>query len=83
LSIAWVAPSPRTSLDQRLEIALGATAVDQQRFGRAADAGAAHLGVQYDSLGHVERRRAVYEHVANPFEVRKYRHPGLCLHTRH
>src|SRR5262249_12542144 len=69
--------------DQRFEVVGCAAAVDQQRFRRAAHAGAAHLGVQYNFLGHVERSREVHEHVANPFEVREYRHPGLRLYARH
>ena len=41
-------------LDQRLQAGRGAGAIDQQRLGRAADAGAAHLGVEHDRLRHFE-----------------------------
>ena len=63
-SAARTASSPRTSqpasssiVDQRLEMRRRDGAIDQQRLGGAADAGAPHLGVEHDRLRHVERRR--------------------------
>src|SRR5256884_2096518 len=41
-------------LDQRLQIDRCACAIDEQRFGRAADAGPAHLSVQHDRLRHIQ-----------------------------
>src|SRR5215472_16773811 len=38
--------------NQRPEQFAGAGAIDQQRLGGAADAGAAHFGVEHDRLGH-------------------------------
>ena len=57
-------------------------AVDQQRLGRAADAGAPHLGVEHDRLRHVELGRLVHVDVANAFEMREHRHARLRLHAR-
>jgi hypothetical protein len=52
-------------------------AVDQQRLGRAADAGAAHLGVDDDLHGHVEIGGSVDIDVADAFEMREDRHARL------
>ena len=57
-------------------------AIDQQRLGGAADAGAAHLGVEHDRLRHVERRGLVDIDVADAFEMREHRHPRFLLHAR-
>ena len=57
-------------------------AIDQQGLGRAADAGAAQLGVQHDALRHVERGRLVDIDVADAFEMREHRHARLLLHAR-
>ena len=58
-----------------------AGAVDQQRLGRAANAGAAHLGIGDDGLGHVEISRFVDIDVADAFEMGEDRHAGFRLHT--
>ena len=89
VSAARVSASPRTSqpasisiCDQRLQNVVGAGAVDEQRLGRAAHAGAPHLGVEHDALGHVERSRLVDIDVADAFEVREHRHARFRLHAR-
>ena len=41
-------------VEERHEMRRGAGAVDQQRLGGAADAGAPHLGVEHDVARHVE-----------------------------
>jgi hypothetical protein len=58
-------------------------AIDQQRLGGAAYAGAAHLGVEHDRLRHVERSGLVDIDVADAFEVCEHRHARLRLHARH
>ena len=68
--------------DQRLEMRRRRRAIDQQRLGRAADAGAPHLGVEQDGLGHVELGRPVDVDVADALEMREHRHPRLRLHAR-
>ena len=55
----------------------GDGAVDQQRLGRAADAGAPHLGVDGDRHRHVEFGRAVDIEMADAFEMREHRHARL------
>jgi hypothetical protein len=60
----------------------GGRRVDQQRLGRAADAGAPHLGVQHDLPRHFEVRRLVDIDVADAFEVGENRHARLLLHAR-
>ena len=57
--------------------------VDQQRFGRAADAGAAHLGVERDLTRHVELGGLVDEGVAEALEVGENRHARFVLDARH
>jgi len=73
-----VAAHLATGLDQhrhqRLERRRGAGAIDQQRFGRAADAGAAHLGVEHDRFRHIEFGGAVDIDVVDAFQMRKHRH---------
>ena len=49
----------------------GAGLVDQQRLGRAADAGAAHLGVHRDGARHVEIGGRVHIDVADAVEMRE------------
>ena len=60
----------------------GGARVDQQRFGRAADAGAAQLRVLHDLARHVELRIAVDIHVTNAFEMADHRYSRLALHAR-
>ena len=83
------AASPRTSQPASSSISISGlrwvaarSAIDQQRLGRAADAGAPQLGVQHDGLGHVERGRLVDVDVADAFEMREHRHARLALHAR-
>ena len=57
--------------------------VHQQRLGRAADAGAAQLGVQHDRARHGEVGVAVDIDVAVAFEVPDHRHARFLLHPRH
>ena len=68
--------------DQRLEMRRRHGAIDQQRLGRAADAGAPHLGVEHDGLGHVERGGLVDIDMADAFEMREHRHARFGLHAR-
>ena len=83
---ACAAASPRTSqpasismVDQRLEIVAGAGAIDQQRLGGAADAGAAHLRVQHDGLRHGELGGAVHIDVTR--RLRDARTPARALRS--
>src|SRR4029079_1936479 len=69
--------------NQWLELAARSGAVDEERFGRAADAGAPHFRVEHDFLGHIERSCLVNKDVADTFEVREYRHARFRLHPRH
>ena len=59
-----------------------AGAIDQQRLGRAADAGAAHLGVEHDRLRHLEIGGAIDIDMADAFEMREHRHARFVLHAR-
>ncbi len=68
--------------DQRLQVASREPAVDEQRLGRAADAGAAHLGVQHDLFCHREVGGRVDVDVADAFQMREHRHARLALHAR-
>ena len=68
--------------DQRLEVRVGHGAVDQQRFGRPAHAGAPHFGVEHDLLGHVEVGGLVDIDVADAFQVGEHRQPRFRLHAR-
>jgi hypothetical protein len=54
-------------------------AVEQQGFGGAADAGAAHLGVDHDGAGHGRIGRLVDIDVAQAFEMGEDRHAGIGL----
>ena len=65
---------------QRLEELCGAGAIDQQSLGRAAYAGAAHLGIEHDRFGHAELGLAVDIDMADAFEVSEHRHARLGLH---
>ena len=60
----------------------GGRAIDQQRLGRAAHAGAPQLGVEHDGFCHVELGRLVDVDVADAFEMREHRHARLGLHAR-
>ncbi len=68
--------------DERLEVRRRGGAIDQQCLGRAAYAGAPHLGVEHDRLRHVERRGLVDIDVADAFEMREHRHARFRLHAR-
>ena len=69
-------------LDQRREMRGRGLAIDQQRLGRAAHAGAPHLGVEHDLLRHVEIGACMHIDVADAFEMREHRHARLGLHAR-
>ena len=88
-STACVASSPRISQPASISMSTSglrcvaaAGAIDQQGLGCAADAGAPHLGVENDFLGHIERGRPVDIDVADAFQVREYRHARFRLHAR-
>ena len=89
LSTACVALSPRISQPASISISTSGLrmcrrrgAVDQQSLGRAAHAGAPHLGVEHDLLGHLQRGRLVHIDVADAFQVREHRHARFRLHAR-
>ena len=56
-------------------------AVDQQRLGGAADAGAPHLGIRHDAAGHRVIGGGVHVGVAKPLGMREHRHARLALHA--
>ncbi len=56
---------------------LGHRLVNQQRFGRAANARAAHLGVQDHGLRLLQVRGGIDVGVAQPVQMAKDRHAGL------
>ena len=56
--------------------------VDQQRLGRAADAGAAHLGIGQDGARHRRVGGRVDVGVAEPLGMGEHRHAGLLHHPR-
>src|SRR5690606_4948750 len=74
-------PAPRLlqRLDQRLEEAVGDPRVYEQRLGRAANAGPAHLGVDHHRLRHLEVGLAVDIDVVDALEMGKDRNPRLHL----
>ncbi len=55
-------------------------AIDQQRLGGAAHAGAPHLGIEHDCLGHLRVGGAVHIDVAVAVEMGEHRKAGLGLH---
>ena len=57
-------------------------AVDQQRLGRSANAGAAHFGVQHQRARFGEIGLRVHIGVADAFEMREHRHARFRLHAR-
>src|SRR5215468_11269498 len=82
LVAAYLAAGVEQHGDERLEVRRRDRAVDEQRLGRAADAGAPHLGIEQDRARHVELRRTVHVDVANALEMREDRHARLRLHAR-
>ena len=68
-------------LDERGEHRRRGGAVDQQRLGGAADAGAPHLRIDDDPDRLVEVRRAIDVDVHEPFEMREDGDPRLALHA--
>ncbi len=62
------------------EMGVGHRPVDQQRLGRAADAGAPHLGVQHDVAGHGEVGAGMDVDVAIAVEMGEDRHARFRLH---
>ena len=67
--------------DQRRKMGGHAAPVHQQRFRRAAHAGAPQLGVQHDVLRHLQVRLPVHIHVADALEMSDHRHARLLLHA--
>ena len=65
--------------DKRLQMRGRDGAVDQQGFGRAADAGTAHLGVDDNLQRHVEITRGIDIDMAETFEMGKDRHARFRL----
>ena len=87
--LVCTASSPRTSQPASISISTSgfsvrrrAGAIDQQGFGRAADAGTAHLGVQHDRLRHVEIGGAIDIDVVDAFQMREHRHARFGLDAR-
>src|SRR5580704_9286202 len=60
-----------------------AGAIDQQGLGCAANAGAAHLGVEHDAPSHRELGVAVDIDVTVALEMTDDRHTSLRLYARH
>jgi len=58
------------------------SAIDQQRFGRAADTSPPELCVQHDDLGHIEDGRLVDVDMAHAFEMGEHRDACLALYSR-
>ena len=88
-SARCTAASPRTSQPASISISTSglrlrrrAGAIDQQGLGGAADAGAAHLGVQHDRLGHLEIGGVIDIDVVDAFEMREHRHARFGLDAR-
>jgi len=59
----------------------GTGRVDQQRFGRAANAGAPHFRIEHDVARHIEIGVTVDIDVADAFEMGEDRHARLVLHA--
>ena len=57
--------------------------VDQDRLGRAAHAGAPHLGVEAHGLRHPGVGGLVHIDMADAFEVAEHRNARILLNTRH
>jgi hypothetical protein len=69
----------RKVIEDRPEMRRKNAAVDQQRLGRSADAGAAHLGVQDQRARFGEIGPRVHISVADAFEMREHGHTRLRL----
>ena len=67
--------------EDRRQRFLGDGAIDQQRLGRAADAGAAHLRVRDDAQRLLEIGGAIDIDVAIAFEMRDHRNAAFALHA--
>ena len=63
------------------EQCVGHGGINQQRFERAADAGAAHLGIDHEVDSLLRIGRPINIHVAEALEVADHRHAGVLLHT--
>ena len=61
-------------------MALGDGAVEQDGLRRAADARAAHLGVERDPPRLLQVRRAVHIDMAKAFQMADHGHPRLVQH---
>ena len=55
--------------------------VDEQRLGRTAYTGAAHLGIDDDLARHCQIGRGIDVDVAQPLKMGKHRHTSFSLHS--
>jgi hypothetical protein len=69
--------------NEGFQVGSHAGAIDKQGLRRAAHARPPHFGVQDNSLGHLERGRAMDENVTNALKVREYRHARFRLDASH
>ena len=63
-------------------MSIGASAIDKQRLGRAADSGAAHLGVQHELFRGVEIGGGMHEDMHETFKMRENGHARFMLDAR-
>src|SRR6185503_20398784 len=78
---AHLAPRGDEVLDDRLQVRRDAGAIDEDRFGRAADARAAQLGVLRDAPRHFEIGAGVHIRVADALEMAPDRHARVLEHA--
>ena len=60
---------------------VGAGFIDQEGFGRAANAGATHFGIEQDLARHIERCMFMHIDMAHAIEMREDRHARFLLHA--
>ena len=82
---AGIAAQFAAAIDQACDNAgrFGKLRVEQQRFHRAADTGAAHLGIERDHARHRRIGGGMNIGVADAVEMGEHRHPRIGLHPRH
>ena len=78
----YLAAGIQQGVHQWPQMRFDAGAVDQQRLGRAAHAGAPQLGVERDFSRHVEIGGTINVHMVDAFQMREHRHARVRLHTR-
>ena len=78
---AYFAAGIEQRVDQGRKMTRRRLAIDEQRLGSAADAGAPQLGVQHDGHRHRQVRCTIDVDVAIAIEVTDHRHPSLLLHA--